>query len=133
MISIKLLCLNFSMGVLLEMCSIFSEHLFLRAHQKGCFCNYIITKVFNYVKEYTNKKCSCSFRKHERFIYLKVTIDLNGARKLQQMHKCLKKGVLKICSKFTGEHPCRSAISSAISSTWVFSCKFAAYFPNNFS
>ena len=88
MISIKLLCLNFSMGVLLEMCSIFSEHLFLRTHQKGCFCNYIITKVFNYVKEYTNKKCSCSFRKHERFIYLEVTIDLNGARKLQQMHKC---------------------------------------------
>ena len=23
----------------------------------------------------------------------------------------LRKGVLKICSKFTGEHPCRSAIS----------------------
>ena len=23
----------------------------------------------------------------------------------------LKKGVLKICSKFTGEHPCRSAVS----------------------
>ena len=23
----------------------------------------------------------------------------------------LKKGVLKICSKFTGEHPCRSGIS----------------------
>ena len=37
----------------------------------------------------------------------------------------LRKGVLKICHKFTGEHPCRSA--------WVFSCKFAAYFQNTFS
>ena len=55
-ISIKLLCLNFSMGVLLEICSIFSEHLFLKARQKGCFCNYIITNGLNYVKEYTNKK-----------------------------------------------------------------------------
>ena len=33
-------------------------------------------------------KITCSFRKHERFIYLKVTNDLNGARKLQQMYKC---------------------------------------------
>ena len=29
----------------------------------------------------------------------------------------LVKGVLKKCSKFTGEHPCRSAISNL---TWVF-------------
>ena len=35
----------------------------------------------------------------------------------------LRKGVLKIGSKFTGEHPCGSVISA-----WVFSCKFAAYF-----
>ena len=49
-ISIKLLCLNFSMGVLLEICSMFSEHIFLRTHQKGCFCNYIITKDLNYLK-----------------------------------------------------------------------------------
>ena len=33
-------------------------------------------------------KITCSFRKHERFIYLKVNNDLNGARKLQQMYKC---------------------------------------------
>ena len=33
-------------------------------------------------------KITCSFRKHERFIYLKVTNDLNGSRKLQQMYKC---------------------------------------------
>ena len=45
----------------------------------------------------------------------------------------LRKGVLKICSKFT-EHPCRSAICKAKqlywnhTSAWVFSCKFAAYF-----
>ena len=33
-------------------------------------------------------KIICSFRKHERFIYLKINNDLNGARKLQQMYKC---------------------------------------------
>ena len=30
----------------------------------------------------------------------------------------LEKGVLKICSKFTGEHPCRSAISIKLESNW---------------
>ena len=33
-------------------------------------------------------KIICSFRKHERFIYLKINNDLNGTRKLQQMYKC---------------------------------------------
>ena len=56
----------------------------------------------------------------------------------------LGKGVLKICSKFTGEHPCRSAISIKLqcnfieialnrTSAWVFSCKFSEYFQNIFS
>ena len=49
-ISIKLLCLDFSRGVLLEICSMFSEYLFQRTHQKGCFCNYIITKDLNCIK-----------------------------------------------------------------------------------
>ena len=43
----------------------------------------------------------------------------------------LGKGVLKICSKFTGENPCRSVISISLTSAWV-SCKFAAYFQNTF-
>ena len=69
-ISIKLLCLNFSMGVLLEICSLFSEHLFLRTRQKGCFCNYIITNSLNYVKEYTNKKWKYT-RLHAHFSSMK--------------------------------------------------------------
>ena len=31
----------------------------------------------------------------------------------------LQKGVLKICSKFTGEHPCRSAISIKLQSKFI--------------
>ena len=31
----------------------------------------------------------------------------------------LRKGVLKMCSKFTGEHPCRSAISIKLQSNFV--------------
>ena len=46
----------------------------------------------------------------------------------------LRKGVLKLCSKFTGERPCRSAISIKLlwnrTLAWVFSCKFAAYIQN---
>ena len=34
----------------------------------------------------------------------------------------LRKGVLWICSKFKGEHPCQSASSINRSSPWVFSC-----------
>ena len=53
----------------------------------------------------------------------------------------LEKGVLKICSKFTGEHPCRSAISIKLQSkatllkshlSLAVSCKFAVYFQNTF-
>ena len=31
----------------------------------------------------------------------------------------LRKGVLKICSEFTGEHPCRSAISIKLQSNFI--------------
>ena len=52
----------------------------------------------------------------------------------------LGKDVLGICSQFTVEHPCRSAISNKVAlqlywsrtSACVFSCKFAAYFQNIF-
>ena len=48
----------------------------------------------------------------------------------------LRKGFLKICNKFTGEHTCWSVTSIKLlcnqTSTWVFSCKFAAYFQNTF-
>ena len=53
----------------------------------------------------------------------------------------LGKSVLNIFIKFTGEHPCRSAISTKLlcnfleirTSAWVFSWKFAAYFQKTFS
>ena len=48
-----------------------------------------------------------------------------------------QKGVLKICRKFTGDHPCQTVILIKLlsnllksHSAWVFSCKFAAYFQN---
>ena len=62
----------------------------------------------------------------------------NNGRNFRSSHPelFLSKGVLKICSKFTGKHPCRSAISIKShnrTSTQVFSCKFAAYFQDTFS
>ena len=52
----------------------------------------------------------------------------------------LGKGVLRICSKFTGVDLCQSVISIKLqsnfnwnsSSVWKFSCKFAAHFHNTF-
>ena len=51
------------------------------------------------------------------------------------------KSVLKICSKFTGEHPCQSVILIKLQNNFIeitlrhgcFFCKFAAYFQNTFS
>ena len=51
----------------------------------------------------------------------------------------LRKAVLKLRNKFTGEHPCRSVISIKLQRNWnhtsarVFSSKYAAYFQNTFS
>ena len=45
----------------------------------------------------------------------------------------LGKGVLKIYSKFTGQHPCdfnRKQLYWNHTLAWVFPCKFAAYFQN---
>ena len=52
-----------------------------------------------------------------------------------------EKGVPKICSIFTGQHPCQSVISIKFQSNFIemtlwhvcsFSCKFTAYFHNTF-
>ena len=47
----------------------------------------------------------------------------------------LGKGVRKICSKFTGEHPCRSAISVKLLCNFIEHLRtpIVAYFQNTFS
>ena len=42
----------------------------------------------------------------------------------------LGNGIMKICSKFTAEHPFRSFDFNEVALAWVFSCKFAEYFQN---
>ena len=69
--------------------------------------------------------------------------DLSHFSRSSRPEVFLRKVVLKICSKFTGDHPCRKAISIKSNVTkqryWnrtsarVFSCKFAVYFQNTFS
>ena len=49
-----------------------------------------------------------------------------------------EKGVLKICSKFTREPPCRNVISiklfcNLLKSTWLFSCKLLHIFTTSFT
>ena len=44
---------------------------------------------------------------------------LNKVYRSSSLEVFLGKGVLKICSKFTGEHPCRSAISKKLQSNFI--------------
>ena len=43
----------------------------------------------------------------------------------------LGKGVLKICSKFTGEHPCRSVISIKLQSNFIEITRWDWFSPVN--
>ena len=64
----------------------------------------------------------------------------NGSFTKQPSRGVLKKSVLEISSKFTGEHPCRSVISVKLQSKFIeitprhgcFLVKFAVYFRNTF-
>ena len=44
--------------------------------------------------------------------FLSARIKTCGRNRSSRAELLLKKGVLKICRKFTGEHPCRSVIST---------------------
>ena len=78
-----------------------------------------------------------------KFVDLRVC-PVNVGTEAVTQRGSLEKVFLKICSKFTREHSCRSAISikfnkGALQLYWnrtsalVFSCKFVAYFQNTFS
>ena len=58
-------------------------------------------------------------------IYVYFCLCLFGFRR-SRSEVFLVKGVLKICSKFTGEHPCRSVISpfTMNNSGWLLLCFF---------
>ena len=47
---------------------------------------------------------------YEKVLVILLLIIVNSLRK-SHPDVFLRKGVLKICSKFTGEHPCQSVIS----------------------
>ena len=49
-----------------------------------------------------------------RTVTTKLTIDRSSHQKV-----LLGKGVLKICSKFTGEHPCQSVISIKLQANFI--------------
>ena len=55
---------------------------------------------------------------NKTLIYLNEVIHKTTKTRSSHSHEFLRKGVLKICSKFTGEHPCRSAISIKLQSSF---------------
>ena len=67
---------------------------------------------FFYSWRYYEKLCWQSLSK----CYNRCTISNNRSRHPEVF---LGKGVLKICSKFTGEHPCRSAIWIKLQSNFI--------------
>ena len=52
----------------------------------------------------------------QAFINCPITFDWRKFVRSSSPEVFLRKGVLKICSKFTGEHPCRSVISTKLKS-----------------
>ena len=126
-------------------------------------CNFI-KKETVFIKKETDAACSfikkeslaqvfsCEFCKISKntFIYRTPLVAASGVLNSQgnsqesrhrssQAEVFLVKGVLKICSRFTGEHSCWSVISITLQSThwnhtlvWLFFSKFAAYFQNTF-
>ena len=66
-----------------------------------------------------NKFCRLQHPRRIKAIIFRMVTTYRSSHPEVFYEKC----VLKICSKFTREHPCRSM---------VFSCKFAAYFLNTF-
>ena len=106
----------------------FDVLLFFRNSEKEEYSSYIRSHPFPDTKENITK----STRKLEIIvgnINFTAVLIFRSSRPELFLGKC----VLKICIKFTGEHNTywRSAISN-LTSAWVFSCNFAAYFQNNF-
>ena len=58
----------------------------------------------------------CYFEKDKGISIFQVPLANNRSRHPQVF---LKKGILKICSKFAGEHPCRSVISIKLQSNFT--------------
>ena len=73
-----------------KLCEIFKQNLFLQKIFSGCFWN------FNEALK-------------SKYWMIKYSIWISKSRS-SQPDVFLVKGVLKICSKFTGEYPCRSVI-----------------------
>ena len=126
------------------MCCIFSELFLIRSLQEVCFWTWERIREIRQIERFSaigimlvhylvylflfsivlTEKCK-SIKAIKDDLYHKVIgTKCSGNFRSIPPVVFLGKGVLKICSKFTGEHPCRSAISV---------CKFAAYFQNTFS
>ena len=69
-------------------------------------------------------------RKHVNVV-LKSDLNLKYGPKMAVAHSGKGKGVLKICSKFTGEYPCRSVISIKLKSNFIEIILRQGYSPVN--
>ena len=73
------------------------------------------TVILNMIWHVLQKVVKCYFVQLPRLSYIYWLIHFEGniwkpTSRSNRPEVLLVKGVLKICSKFTGEHPCRSAI-----------------------
>ena len=95
------------MGVLLYICCMFSKHLFLRTHLEGSFrffllCGEILLKVHRVFPYFW----------YQHYVYLQQYLTSQRMNiRSSPPEVFLGKGILRICSIFTGEHPCLSVIS----------------------
>ena len=103
-----------------------TSHLFFRAKRMTGF----------YMKCNTGLEWIKMKKRHQLTTPVSLLHQKCSRCKSSSLKVLLAEGALKICSKFTGEHPCQSVISVKLQNktlAWVFSSKFTAYFQNTLS
>ena len=104
---------NFKFGISLPMqlikllIAIFSNYFYIngKVYLSFCVCVYVSLAYVNIVG---HDVCMCILYKYFAFILLCSSFWINRSSRPEVL---LEKGVLIICGKFAGGHPCRSVIS----------------------
>ena len=89
-----------------------SQHTFNEFHSINFTCPRVVLKKIRYLRylQFTESYSQLSFWKENSFCSKDFVVTVCNSFTISHPELFLEKVFLKICSKFTGEHPCRSAI-----------------------
>ena len=100
-----------------------------------------ISAIYVYINFSSNQNAACFFVNFTSVVANTSCFSLishllfgqyeGGEKRSSHPEVFLEKGALKICSKFTGEHPCGSAISIKLQSNFIEIALWHGCFPVN--